>query len=637
MSDQVNRLFNNPVVMGIAIVACIIIIVVILRSRSENYSDQTSYDDDIKETFGDNQTYASISQSGYMPTKDDRSFNNDQKSNQDIIEHFPSAEMNVMYSDVNGNLATTTDLGLKNLTTSGDSLIKGALTVDGTITGRSRTQLQGVVIGDANLGGPDGQTWLTKEGILFGGTNGSNNGREVNSAQISAGRHEADSLCIVGMSDANRQNRKVTLWAEGGLKLYGNVYTNSGFTADGLVTSNAGYRAHNNRAVNPNHLAGNRVQFGFGSMANNESAPFADYIHFNGWGDVSGQSPNLVMFNKASIGMRIYQGGFGADAPYTGYMDAVMADSNGIAYVQDMSVNRRIYFRNQGHSDDSDPYYMEKVGSRNNNHLRLTINDDDNESFQIWGGSCRTHSCDGNGGAMRHYFGALGDASHTGSLYTAGELKSETNLTIGPNRKFVFSPGTDNWVRLVDANGSHGEQGFASKRLWAEHFHGNPVFHDSGITVNGFVNTGGNVNSGGKIQEGGNALVPRGVVVMWHGTADSVPAGWALCDGQNNTPDLRDRFVVGAGSNAKGGSYRHTNTGGVNAVTLSVAQIPSHSHRQVTTANCGAGSGGIRATFTGECANLGAYDMGVNTWNAGGGDSHENRPPFYALSFIMKL
>ena len=102
-----------------------------------------------------------------------------------------------MFCDANGNLGTTTDLGLQNLTVNGDSTFAN----------------DNVIINSGDLGGPGKQTRVNAQGIIFGG---SNNGREGNSAQISAGRHDADALCIVGMSDSNKLNRRIHTWAEGG-------------------------------------------------------------------------------------------------------------------------------------------------------------------------------------------------------------------------------------------------------------------------------------------------------------------------------------------------------------------------------------------------------------------------------------
>src|SRR5690606_24439652 len=65
----------------------------------------------------------------------------------------------------------------------------------------------------------------------------------------------------------------------------------------------------------------------------------------------------------------------------------------------------------------------------------------------------------------------------------------------------------------------------------------------------------------------------KGVIVMWSGSADNIPEGWALCDGTDGTPDLRDRFIVGAG-----GEYAVGATGGAKEVTLTTAQMPKHSH-----------------------------------------------------------
>lgn len=69
------------------------------------------------------------------------------------------------------------------------------------------------------------------------------------------------------------------------------------------------------------------------------------------------------------------------------------------------------------------------------------------------------------------------------------------------------------------------------------------------------------------------STLPAGVIVMWSGSIATIPSGWALCNGAGGTPDLRDRFVVGAGS-----SYAVGNTGGANTVTLTTSNIPSHTH-----------------------------------------------------------
>lgn len=75
------------------------------------------------------------------------------------------------------------------------------------------------------------------------------------------------------------------------------------------------------------------------------------------------------------------------------------------------------------------------------------------------------------------------------------------------------------------------------------------------------------------LKQGGSTLLPTGCIILWYGSTSTIPAGWALCDGANGTPDLRSKFVIGAGS-----SYAVSGTGGSNTVTLSVANIPAHTH-----------------------------------------------------------
>lgn len=111
-----------------------------------------------------------------------------------------------------------------------------------------------------------------------------------------------------------------------------------------------------------------------------------------------------------------------------------------------------------------------------------------------------------------------------------------------------------------------------------------------------------------------------GMIMAWSGSAASIPAGWVLCNGSNSTPDLRDRFIVGAGT-----TYAVGDTGGAATVTLDITMIPSHSHSvTILTGGSGLGNGGNSNCSTGA------------TGSTGGGAAHENRPPYYALCFIMK-
>jgi hypothetical protein len=126
------------------------------------------------------------------------------------------------------------------------------------------------------------------------------------------------------------------------------------------------------------------------------------------------------------------------------------------------------------------------------------------------------------------------------------------------------------------------------------------------------------------IDEGANRI-PAGLIAMWSGSVANIPSGWALCDGSNGTPDLRDRFIVGAG-----GSYNVGSRGGQKEVTLTVNQIPPHNHTYRGNTGTQPGWGP-----TGGSGHPRFGDM--TTSQTGGGQPHENRPPYYALAYIMKL
>ncbi len=166
----------------------------------------------------------------------------------------------------------------------------------------------------------------------------------------------------------------------------------------------------------------------------------------------------------------------------------------------------------------------------------------------------------------------------------------------------------------------------------------------SDLTVTGTIN--------------GNGSVPPGLIAMWSGAADQIPTGWVLCDGRGAVagrddstlvvPDLRNRFIVGSGQN-----YQSGNTGGADSITLSVDQMPRHNHTG-STASSGThnhpygtrgfatnGAVGADGSFDNDNVrhtwNSGAHTHGVTINHTGNSQAHENRPPYFALAYIMKL
>jgi predicted heme/steroid binding protein len=77
------------------------------------------------------------------------------------------------------------------------------------------------------------------------------------------------------------------------------------------------------RTISPSSMTAYRMGFGFTSWANNNTAPYADYLHLRSYSDGSGGADNLITFLKSGIGMRIWQQSFGSTSPYSSYVDVI--------------------------------------------------------------------------------------------------------------------------------------------------------------------------------------------------------------------------------------------------------------------------------------------------------------------------
>lgn len=120
--------------------------------------------------------------------------------------------------------------------------------------------------------------------------------------------------------------------------------------------------------------------------------------------------------------------------------------------------------------------------------------------------------------------------------------------------------------------------------------------------------------------------VPSGCIVIWSGTTDNIPTGWALCDGQDGRPDLRDRFVLGVGA-----AHGVGETGGSETVALTVGQMPEHSHDVRII--------GININGDAKCGvtNSGGTRGKNQIFPSGSSQPHPNMPPYYTLAYIIKL
>ncbi|QCG92093.1 phage tail protein [Azospirillum sp. TSH100] len=124
--------------------------------------------------------------------------------------------------------------------------------------------------------------------------------------------------------------------------------------------------------------------------------------------------------------------------------------------------------------------------------------------------------------------------------------------------------------------------------------------------------------------------LPKNSVIMWYGSADEVPDGWAICDGKNLTPDMRERFPIGVGAN-----YIPQKTGGSSTIVIKPQNLPPHTHSysQFTQKRDNWKSGGDASPGDGTGGNIeGQTDNGPGT-----GQPIETLPPYFAIYFIMKI
>lgn len=137
-----------------------------------------------------------------------------------------------------------------------------------------------------------------------------------------------------------------------------------------------------------------------------------------------------------------------------------------------------------------------------------------------------------------------------------------------------------------------------------------------------------------------SASFPSGGIIIWSGSSATIPTGWLLCNGASSTPDLRDRFVVGAGS-----TYAVAATGGsANAVVVSHTHTatvtdPTHAHTIPNTVADAIGGSGAQPSYRGSgTTSTSSASTGITVANSTEGSSgtNANLPPYYALCYIMK-
>jgi len=166
------------------------------------------------------------------------------------------------------------------------------------------------------------------------------------------------------------------------------------------------------------------------------------------------------------------------------------------------------------------------------------------------------------------------------------------------------------------------------------------------VDITGAFRLDGTAGASGQVLlSGGGSNTPTwgvtfvaGMIMLWSGSSATIPSGWLLCDGSNSTPDLRNRFVVGATS-----TYAVGATGGsADAIVVShthTATVTDPGHIHAVAGSLGAQGAGGNALLSGTSGyNTQSATTGITVANATAGSSgtNANLPPYYALCYIMK-
>ena len=205
---------------------------------------------------------------------------------------------------------------------------------------------------------------------------------------------------------------------------------------------------------------------------------------------------------------------------------------------------------------------------------------------------------------------------------------------------------TDNAGTISNTNPIQlGTDGRPPAEIWLTYgFNYKFVLADS---TNAVIQTYDNIYGIIGVQATSGATIPAGLISLWSGSIGSIPSGWNLCDGSNGTPNLTDRFIVGAGS-----TYAVNGAGGATSVTLTTNNLPAHTHtatvtdpghthtsnaQQQNTSNQLAGGGGLTTASATATINSATTGITVTNSSTGSGTSFSIIPYYYALAYIMKL
>lgn len=233
---------------------------------------------------------------------------------------------------------------------------------------------------------------------------------------------------------------------------------------------------------------------------------------------------------------------------------------------------------------------------------------------------------------------------------------SNDGLPLNAGKIYTYQAGsTTPFATYTDVNGLIantnpiilGTSGRPPEEIWLQegYFYKFVLTDASDVTIQTYDNLYGIIG----VAPSPATPTPAGVIVLWSGSIGSIPTGWVLCNGSNGTPDLRNRFIVGAGStyavDATGGSADAIVVSHTHTFSATTNTTGSHSHGILGyngTVNVGdyvAGAEFInnpRTTQGTESAGSHSHTVSGTTASSGSSGTNANLPPYYALCYIMK-
>ena len=247
------------------------------------------------------------------------------------------------------------------------------------------------------------------------------------------------------------------------------------------------------------------------------------------------------------------------------------------------------------------------------------------------------------GGAEHETLAEALKAARGGTLFVGLEVANSSG-EIAPRQKILMTPYSS-WA--ADASNASGDFTVSGKATLSS------AEVTGGLTVDGTTSLKGNVTFDNDVDISGTlrvkntgsfsgyGTIPVGGIIMWSGLRGSVPDGWALCDGSNGTPDLRGKFIMG-----KSSASESDGTGGSSTVSLSVGNLPAHSHMYagddqvsyIHDGNYNAGDNVVSrpGNYDATSSTKGSGTI-YKTSNTGSGQSFSILPPYYKLAFIMRV